>query len=160
MLPAVLCAMSALLPTGCCGTWHQCRRSSQPMCSVTSVPITMMPLSPPMTIDKYETMTARRVEAVLEFTMHPTWKQWGMQAAEVMNILKERHPDITLSRVIEAVSDAASPPLMQLRVEGRLCARLSPGRGAVYLPMQQVSRCIEEARRERRPAETVYKWER
>eukprot|EP00966_Prymnesium_polylepis_P014578 336552-Prymnesium_polylepis.1 len=135
----MLCAASALAPPPCCGAGLHCRRSRPVMCSINSTPTitTHMPLAPPMTIEKYETMTARRVEATLEFTMHPTWKQWATQAAEVMNILKERHPDITLSRVIEAVSDAASPPLMQLRVEGRVCARLSPGRGAVYLPMQQ-----------------------
>ncbi|KAL1521777.1 hypothetical protein AB1Y20_021430 [Prymnesium parvum] len=115
-----------------------------------------MPLAPPMTIEKYETMQRRRVQATLEFTMHPSWRFWAEQAAEVLAILKERHPDLVVQKVIVATMDSSQIPDMALRVEGKLCARLSSGRGAVYLPMQLIGIAVEEGRRTQRPAENVY----
>lgn len=115
-----------------------------------------MPLAPPMTEDKFATMQSRRVEAAIEFTMHPSWKQWSFQAAEAMHVLKERFPDVVVHRVIKCVSDPSATPVMQLRVEGKLCMRLSPGRGAVYLPMEQIGVAIQEARCQQRPGPNVY----
>ncbi|KAL3892899.1 MAG: hypothetical protein SGPRY_014674, partial [Prymnesium sp.] len=78
----------------------------------------MYPLAPMMTIDKYETMQRRRVHATLEFTMNPTWRLWGDQVCEVESILKERHPDLVVQRVIAAVADPNLAQDMALRVEG------------------------------------------
>ena len=88
--------------------------------------------------------------------MHPSWELWKAEAAETINILKERYPDLVVHRVIEAVSDPSTGRLMTLRVEGKVCERLAPGRGAIYLPLKRIGVAIDEARRARRPEQTVY----
>ena len=83
--------------------------------------------------------------------MHPSWELWKAEASETISILKERHPDLVIHRIIEAVSDPSTAQLMTLRIEGKLCERLAPGRGAIYLPLKRIGEALDEARRARRP---------
>jgi len=105
----------------------------------------------------------RPAEVTLAYSMHPSWKQWAVQIAASLEIIKQRHPDVVVHRVIQAVDDGA-PQLVQLRAgevrddsDVEDVVDLSAGRGGVYLPFSRISHVIqrEQQRRSRSPVDDV-----
>jgi len=114
-----------------------------------SLPLSLFPFAPALTLAKYETMQSRRVRVVVAYTT-----AFAALVPEVEGGLKFRFPDIRVQRLFLVVSEGA-PATLSVRVDGVMCASsTTPGR--LYLPFARITLAVERARRRRRPKGDIY----
>ena len=112
-----------------------------------------MPLSPPMTLSKYQTMRNKRVVLTIRYSGGSGLKAAYEAAAA---IIKERFPDVLVQRTVLEVQSQKDEDQFEILVDGKLAYLKRKDKPGVFLQMDTLEQFIRRARRRRRPDQLVY----
>jgi hypothetical protein len=124
---------------------------------------TLLPSSPPLTFEKYLTMTTKRVPVEIRFQSGTIGQQLRPFVLTVAKKVKARYPDVVVQRTDLGDAPPGDPslPAFEVLVDGRAVVGkaemvdLTGGGGfSVYVSMGEIDQAITKARRKRRPSTT------
>jgi len=106
--------------------------------------------SPPMTLQKYETMQRKRIHVHFRYTGGAGLKLFFLFAATQ---LKERFPELVISKTVVPCRSEREreETLFEITIDDKLVYSKRPEKKAVYLEMSSLSETVMKARREKRP---------